>query len=286
MEIGLDSGSPDEVRQYLEWGLPLKKITTNPSTCAKTINGSEKYRSPFDIWEEMLSITSDVLISGETLGSPDYNPGNLYADLFADEAIAISELDKRMIVKLPAVPEALEAAKRLAHRIRVNYTLVFSLHQAMLAADYGGMFVSPFVGRYDDKLKKLGLSGKEGMDLARDIIGAYNVGKYPTYVLTASVRTKEHIDQAATAGSHYITIPFSLIDSLRNEKGIDWFREYLWSMQKNEKASFYDKPKATYGMQYDEGKIHFYEADLKNEGMKKFLDDAREAKYFVIPTTL
>ncbi len=105
-----------------------------------------------------------------------------------------------MVVKIPAGLEGTEATHVLAkERIKVNYTLCFSVNQALLAARAGAAYVSPFVGRLDD-------IGEDGMLLIKDILQVYR--QYPeikTEVIAASIRHPQHCLAAAKAGSHIAT---------------------------------------------------------------------------------
>jgi transaldolase len=84
--------------------------------------------------------------------------------------------------------------------IKVNVTLCFSAVQAMLAAKAGAWFISPFIGRLDDK-------GVDGMALIRDIRKIYDNYGFATQILSASIRNAEHVRQAALAGSDCATLP-------------------------------------------------------------------------------
>jgi len=82
----------------------------------------------------------------------------------------------------------------------VNVTLCFSAVQAMLAAKAGAYFISPFIGRLDDK-------GVDGVQLIRDIRTVYDNYGYETNILAASIRTAEHVKQCALAGADCATLP-------------------------------------------------------------------------------
>jgi transaldolase len=104
--------------------------------------------------------------------------------------------------------DGLKATKVLAGKgIKVNMTLVFSPSQALLAAKVGAAYVSPFVGRLDD-------ISHYGMDLVNQIITIFDNYGYDTEVIVASVRNPLHVVDAALAGAHIATIPFSVIDQL------------------------------------------------------------------------
>src|SRR5947207_10980186 len=105
-------------------------------------------------------------------------------------------------------PEVLEAGKRRAVRgIPVNVTLVFSPAQAILAAEIGATYVSPFLGRLDDV-------GDDGMFALREICEIYQVQGYDTLVLAASLRHPMHVVEAAKAGADVATMPFEVFSKL------------------------------------------------------------------------
>ena len=103
----------------------------------------------------------------------------------------------------------------------VNVTLCFSANQAILAAKAGATFVSPFVGRLDD-------ISEDGMGLISDIREIYD--QYPSFeteILVASVRTPNHVKEAALLGADIATIPPTVLRSLINhpltDKGLKAF---------------------------------------------------------------
>jgi transaldolase len=98
--------------------------------------------------------------------------------------------------------------KRLsAEGIRTNQTLVFSPTQAIFSAKAGATYVSPFIGRLDDV-------GHVGMDVVRTILTIYKNYGFQTQLLAASLRHPQHVIEAAVAGAHVATMPFSVFDQL------------------------------------------------------------------------
>src|SRR5258708_7268462 len=83
-----------------------------------------------------------------------------------------------------------------------NVPLCFSPVQAMLAAQAGATFISPFIGRVDD-------IGEDGMGLIRDIRTIYDNYGYKTEILAASVRHVMHVREAALAGARVGANPSS-----------------------------------------------------------------------------
>jgi len=86
----------------------------------------------------------------------------------------------------------------------VNFTLCFSLNQAILGATAGATFVSPFVGRLDD-------IGEDGMKVVADIVEYLNQYQLPSQVIAASIRHAQHCLVAAQIGAHIATIPYNVL---------------------------------------------------------------------------
>ena len=105
--------------------------------------------------------------------------------------------------------DGLKACKALSDEgTQVNVTLCFSAAQALLAAKAGATFISPFVGRLDD-------IGADGMELISDVVEIYS--QYPaitTEVLVASVRSPNHVIDAARMGAHVATLPPKVLRQL------------------------------------------------------------------------
>ena len=67
------------------------------------------------------------------------------------EGREIAAIHPNMVVKIPMTVEGLKAVKALSEEdIKTNVTLIFSANQALLAAEAGAAYVSPFLGRLDD----------------------------------------------------------------------------------------------------------------------------------------
>ena len=192
MLIFLDTGNIKEIKDAAAWGV-LDGITTNPSLVAK------EGRSFKDLLIEICSIV-DGPISAEVVG--------LEAAAMIKEGKDLSAVHKNIVVKVPSTPEGLKACKSLTRDgIRVNVTLCFSPTQALLAAKAGAWCVSPFIGRLDDV-------SQEGMSLIRDIVGIFRNYQFKTKVLVASVRSPQHVVEAAKIGGDICTMPFAVFKQL------------------------------------------------------------------------
>jgi transaldolase len=137
------------------------------------------------------------------------------------EAEVLRKIAENVAVKVPLTLDGLKAYKALtSDGTMVNVTLCFSANQALLAAKAGATFVSPFIGRLDD-------IHLDGMDLIAEIRQIYDNYDYDTAILAASIRTANHIKQAALIGADYATAPPAVLKSLvkhpLTDKGIEMF---------------------------------------------------------------
>jgi transaldolase len=194
MKLWLDTASIDEIRAAARFGV-ISGITTNPSLWAKAASGTD-YR---DVVLEICSII-DGPISAECLAQD--------VDGLVDEARNISKWHPNVVVKIPLDENGLEAIYRVSREgIKVNTTLIFQPNQALLAAQAGATYVSPFVGRLDD-------IGQEGMAVVREIVEIFDRYHMPTQVLAASLRHPLHVVQAAQAGAHIATMPYAVFKAM------------------------------------------------------------------------
>ncbi|HYM88078.1 MAG TPA: fructose-6-phosphate aldolase [Nitrospiraceae bacterium] len=192
MKFFLDTANVKEILEAASLGL-LDGVTTNPSLVAK------EGRSFKEVLVEICNIV-DGPISAEVV--------SLEADAMVKEGKGLAKIHKNIVVKVPLIPEGLKATKRMAAEgIKVNVTLCFSPTQALLAAKAGAWCVSPFIGRLDD-------ISSNGMELIRQILTIYRNYDFKTQVLVASVRHPQHVVEAALAGGHICTMPFSIFQQM------------------------------------------------------------------------
>lgn len=205
MKIFLDTANLDEIRRGAEWGI-VDGVTTNPSLIAKE-------GRPI---EEQIARICEIIdgdISAEVVST--------VAEEMIREGRLLAKIHKNVVVKLPLTRDGIKACKALSSEgVRTNVTLCFSSAQALLAAKAGAYIVSPFVGRLDD-------IGHNGMDLIRSIVTIYENYGYRTQILTASIRTPNHVIESAEAGAHIATMPFKVLDQLFNhpltDRGLEQF---------------------------------------------------------------
>jgi transaldolase len=205
MKFFLDTANLDELKKGAAWGI-IDGVTTNPSLIAKEgVPIEEQIRRICDI--------VDGDISAEVVA--------IEANEMIREGRELAKIHKNIVIKVPLTRDGIKACSALSKDgYKVNVTLCFSAGQALLAAKAGAYFISPFVGRLDD-------IGADGMELIRQIVTIYQNYNFKTQVLAASLRTPNHVIDAALAGAHVGTAPFKVYDSLFNhpltDKGLDQF---------------------------------------------------------------
>jgi transaldolase len=212
MKIFLDTANVSELREGVAMGL-ADGCTTNPSLIAKE-------KRPFrPLVEEICSIV----------------PGDVSLEVVATdfegmvkEGKELAAIGPNVVVKCPLTRDGLKAVRALrADGCRVNQTLCFSAPQALLSAKAGATYISPFLGRLDD-------IGHVGMDLIRDIVQIYRNYGYDTQVLAASIRNPIHVLDAAKAGAHVATMPFSVLEMMMKHPLTDaGLKKFLDDWQKS-----------------------------------------------------
>ena len=207
MKIFIDSANFQEIKEAVSWGI-IDGATTNPSLMAK-----EKGQSVLKISQEICkTVPGPVSLEGIA---------NI-ADEIVSEGKKLAAIAKNVVVKTPITIEGIKAVKKFTKLgIKTNVTLVFSANQALLAAKAGATYVSPFLGRLDD-------IGQTGMDLNKEIKTVFNNYGFKTKIIAASIRSPQHVKQAALANCDIATVPFKIIKQLYShtltDKGINTFQ--------------------------------------------------------------
>ena len=205
MKFFVDSADIKQIEDLMPTGL-IDGVTTNPSLIAK--NGDDMAKTIKDIC---------ALVSGPVSAEVTATD----SDKMLEEGQYLASLAKNVTIKVPLTINGLKTCKALrAQGTQVNVTLCFSATQALLAAKAGASFISPFVGRLDD-------IGEKGMDLIEDIVVIYENYGFETEVLVASVRSKQHVIDAAIIGAHVTTLPpkviYELYEHSLTDKGLKAF---------------------------------------------------------------
>ncbi len=205
MKFFVDTADVKDIRTLYETGL-LDGVTTNPSLVAKS------GRNFKEVVKEICGIVPGP-VSAE-VASTDY-------ETMVKEGEVLAALAENVVIKLPLTFEGLRATKHFSEKgVKTNVTLCFSPNQALLAAKVGATYISPFIGRLDD-------INLEGMELIHQIRTIYDNYAFSTEILAASIRSANHVTQAALAGADVATIPpaviYKLADHPLTKSGLENF---------------------------------------------------------------
>jgi transaldolase len=205
MKFFVDTADVNDIRELNAAGL-VDGVTTNPSLIAKS------GRDILEVTKEICAIV-DGPVSAE-VAATDYEG-------MMREAAVLARLADNVCIKLPLTLDGLKACRSLVDAgHQTNVTLCFSANQALLAAKAGATYVSPFIGRVDD-------IGWDGMALIGEMRRIFDNYGFKTQILAASIRTVNHVKDAALIGADAATIPPStlrqLVKHVLTDKGLDAF---------------------------------------------------------------
>lgn len=189
MKIFLDTANLAEIEEAVSWGV-IDGVTTNPTLVAR--EGRD--------FKQLVSAICRIVqgpVSAEVIATE--------AAAMVKEARELAEIAPQVVVKVPMIPEGLKAVVELKKTgIKTNVTLVFSFTQALLAAQAGAAYISPFLGRLDD-------IAHDGVGLVVDICQIFKNYGLESKVIAASIRHPLHIVEVARAGADVATVPFTVL---------------------------------------------------------------------------
>jgi len=205
MKFFVDTADIKDIEELNDLGL-LDGVTTNPSLILKSGG-------------KIAEVTKQIC---------DIVKGPVSAEVTATEylemmqqAKVLARIADNIAIKVPLTWDGLKACRALRAEGRmVNVTLCFSANQALLAAKAGATFISPFIGRIDDM-------GIDGVELISEIRTIYDNYGFKTEILAASIRTVNHVKQAAMIGADVATVPPATLKALvkhpLTDKGLEQF---------------------------------------------------------------
>ncbi|GAA4657581.1 fructose-6-phosphate aldolase [Bartonella pachyuromydis] len=207
MKFFVDSANIEEIRELQNLNL-VDGVTTNPSLILKS--GC----NIFDVTKEICNLVNGP-VSAEVAATE-------FADIMKEAAV-LAKIAENICIKLPLTFDGLKACSALTKQgLKTNLTLCFSANQALLAAKAGATFISPFVGRIDD-------CASNGSDLLHEIRTIYDNYNFKTQILAASIRTVNHVKEAALSGADVATVPPAILKALvkhpLTDKGLQIFLE-------------------------------------------------------------
>lgn len=189
MRFFLDSANLSEIESAWNMGV-IAGVTTNPSLIAREEGD----------FLEMIHAIADIVdgpISAEVIALD-------YEGMVA-EGRELAAIHPNIVVKIPMTPEGMRAVKTLnTENIKTNVTLVFTPTQALLAANAGASYVSPFLGRLDD-------IGEDGVSLLDDICRIFEIYDLDCQIISASIRSPLHVLESARVGADVVTVPYAVL---------------------------------------------------------------------------
>ena len=205
MKFFVDSADVDAIAELNDIGM-VDGVTTNPSLILKS------GRDITEVTREICGMV-DGPVSAEVVA--------LEAGAMIAEGRKLAGIAENICIKLPLTLAGLKACKALTGEgYKTNVTLCFSANQALLAAKAGATYISPFIGRLDDL-------NIDGMDLIGDIRTIYDNYDFETQILAASIRSANHMKEAALLGADVATAPPAVIKAMANhvltDKGLETF---------------------------------------------------------------
>jgi len=273
-KIFLDGGDPEESREVISLLGFLDGQTTNPTLISKNPKAKERLtrgqkftqNEIFDFYRSVVKTISALIPMG-----------SVSVEVYADSATPADKMltmGREMFswipnahIKFPSSKEGLKAAeKAVKEGLRVNMTLCFTQEQAAAVyaatrgAGKGQVFVSPFIGRLDDR-------GENGMDLIASILKMYRQGDGHVEVLTASVRNMDHFLYALKLGSDIITSPYEILREW-GQRGMPFpDANYIYRHDSLKNIPYKDIELSKNWQEYD------IAHDLTVKGMEKFSKD-------------
>lgn len=224
----LDSCDPAATREMKSTVGKIDGQTTNPTLLVKNPEVQKRIQGGKIKEADLLALYKqaiqevDSVIPGGAISIEVYADWNTPANEMLRQAENMYSWIPNAYMKFPSIPEGLKAAYEFTSKGgRVNMTLVFD--QAQAAAVYSATrntkspaFVSPFLGRWDDR-------GYQGVDLVKNIVQMYRAfdrarhpepveGSSPKShieVLAASIRTMDHFYASIAYGADIITAPLA-----------------------------------------------------------------------------
>ena len=216
MKFFVDTADLDEIKEAASWGA-LAGVTTNPTLYSRIGGKLDDFHNHIARICEIV----DGPVSAESVA--------MTREEIVRDGRELAAIAPNVVVKIPTMVEGLAACRTLADEgIRVNMTLCFSVPQALLCARAGARYISPFVGRFDD-------ISENGLAQLEDVVCAINnydftantVNGEQIEIIAASIRSANHVTQAALMGADIATVPFKVLKGCvqhpLTDRGLDSF---------------------------------------------------------------
>lgn len=198
MDFYLDSADYRKITEYVE-AYNIKGVTSNPTIIVK---------DKADIMKLIEVVPKDK---------------ELFVQVISDELEGIIAETKKLmsfseniIVKIPATPNGLKAIKILKEQnIKTLATGIYSVEQALMAANCGAAYVAPYVNRICDL-------EIDGVKAALEIQKTFKQQNIDCKVLAASFKNVMQVKELMINGIDAVTISADLMEKLIYNKNTEY----------------------------------------------------------------
>lgn len=274
-KIFLDSGDPSDTKEVLEVLGFLDGQTTNPSLVAKNPQMQKKIEDGLqltseevnDFYKNVVQEISEMIPDG-SVSIEVYGDADTTAEEMLSQAREMNAWVPNGHIKFPTISAGLEAAQTFIQEDQgsVNMTLIFTQDQAGAVyaategASKGDVFLSPFVGRLDDR-------GVNGMSLIENCINTYKDSDQHVKILVASVRNLDHFLYSIALGADIITAPKKFLLEWAQQGMPVPGQDYIYDKGDLEDIEYRE---IDLGLDWTEYDIHH---ELTDAGLQRFADD-------------
>ncbi len=205
MKIFLDTANLEEIKKWADRGV-IDGVTTNPTLLSKEKGD----------YKDLLIKICEVVKGDVSIEVVEKDP-----EMVFKQALEISRISSNVVVKIPFSEKYLKVISSLVKEgVRINATLIFSLLQALLMAKLNVLYISPFLGRWDD-------IDVDGLKLLEQLVVLKTKYNFQSKILAASIRNLMHWHYATLLGVDVITLPPRLLDQVMSHplttQGIEKF---------------------------------------------------------------
>ena len=194
MEYYLDTADYGKIGEYVE-DYNIKGVTCNPTIIIKDKADIKKLVESVPAGKDLfLQVISDEV------------------DEIIEETKVLMSLGDNIIVKIPATPNGLKAIKKLSEEnIKVLATAIYSVQQALMAANCGAAYVAPYVNRMCNL-------EMDGVEVALQIQKVFREQNIPCKVLAASFKNMDQVNKLMIGGIDAVTVAPDLMERIVNNK--------------------------------------------------------------------
>lgn len=194
MEYYLDSADYEVIGKYVE-DYNLKGVTCNPTIIIK---------DQAEIRKLIESVPKEKEVFLQVISDDEEG--------IIRETKALMELRENVIVKIPATEQGLKAICKLKEeKVDVLATAIYSMQQALMAANCGAAYVAPYVNRICNL-------EMDGVDVTLKIHKVFQEQNIPCKIIAASFKNIDQVNQLMAGGIEAVTVGADLMEKMVHSK--------------------------------------------------------------------